>query len=229
MRKHIFANAACIVLSVQIFPAQSPPMRYREFELGSTVASVAKLAGLTEAEAKIVHARPAMMKDLEWRPRYFSEGGGGRRTDPVELVRFRFHDDRLFLVVVDYDPHRTEGMSEADMIEGVSAIYGPTSKPVSRAVRATDLLYGAADTQIAVWGDADHSVTLVRVGYPKAFRLTVADAAIEKLARTSAAEAVRLDAREAPQREIARLKKEADDAAAADAKAKAENKAIFRP
>ena len=38
-----------------------------------------------------------------------------------------------------------------------------------------------------------------------------------------------LDAREAPQREIARLKKEPDEAPASLAKAKVENKAVFTP
>ena len=48
-------------------------------------------------------------------------------------------------------------------------------------------------------------------------------------AMSSSAEAVRLDVKEAPQREIARQKKESDEALAALKKAKTENKAVFRP
>ena len=48
-------------------------------------------------------------------------------------------------------------------------------------------------------------------------------------AMSSSAEAVRLDVKEAPQGEIARQKKESDEALAALEKAKTENKAVFRP
>jgi hypothetical protein len=67
------------------------------------------------------------------------------------------------------------------------------------------------------------------VAYPVSFRLIVASTHLDTLARTASAEAVRLDAKEAPQREIARQKKESDEALAALQKAKTENKAVFRP
>ena len=49
------------------------------------------------------------------------------------------------------------------------------------------------------------------------------------LARTAAARAAVLDDREAPQREAAREKQEAEDLRAAQDKARSTNKAIFRP
>jgi hypothetical protein len=52
---------------------------------------------------------------------------------------------------------------------------------------------------------------------------------LENLARTATEVALRLDTEEAPQREIARLKKQAADSAAAQEKAKSENKAQFKP
>ena len=220
-------GVSALVLSAQALLAQNPA-RYRDFPLGSSLESVARLASVAVSEAKPIHERPAVIKELDWRPRYFSLASS-RQTDPVDQIVFRFIDDQLYQVVADYDPRRTEGMTEADMIEGITAAYGPVSMPLPRASRATDLLYGAPDTPVATWGGADYSVTLLRVAYPKAFRLVVASTALDKLARAASAEAVRLDAREAPQLEIARLKKEADEAAAAHAKAKIENKAIFRP
>lgn len=228
MTSRIFAVGVCIlVLSVQLLSGQER-MRYRDFQLGSDLASVAKLTGLALTEAKIVHHRPSVMKDLEWRPRYFS-GGVAPQTDPVDLMVFRFYDDQLFNVVVDYDRHRTEGMTEADMIEAITATYGPASKPLPRPGRAAMPQYGAPDTPLAIWGDTEYSVTLVRVAYPETFRLVVALTRLENLARTASIEAVRLDAKEAPQREIARQKKEAGEALAAQEKAKIENKAVFRP
>lgn len=228
MTSRIFAIGVCIlVLSAQLLDGEEP-MRYRDFQLGSDLASVAKLTGLALTEAKIVHQRPAVMKDLEWRPRYFS-GGVAPQTDPVDLMVFRFYDDQLFNVVVDYDRHRTEGMTEADMIEAITATYGPASKPLPRPGRAAMPQYGAPDTPLAIWGDTEYSVTLLRVAYPETFRLVVALTRLENLARTASIEAVRLDAKEAPQREIARQKKEAGEALAAQEKAKIENKAVFRP
>ena len=52
---------------------------------------------------------------------------------------------------------------------------------------------------------------------------------LEALARTADAQAIRLDQREAPQREIAREKKEVEDTRLSQAKARAANKAAFRP
>ena len=65
--------------------------------------------------------------------------------------------------------------------------------------------------------------------YPESFRLVVALTRLENLARTATEAAVRLDTAEAPQREIARQKKLAADSAAAQEKAKTENKAQFKP
>jgi hypothetical protein len=42
--------------------------RYRTFELGSELVSVSTLAGVASSEAKIIHLRPALLQDLEWRP-----------------------------------------------------------------------------------------------------------------------------------------------------------------
>jgi hypothetical protein len=52
---------------------------------------------------------------------------------------------------------------------------------------------------------------------------------LEALARTAAAQAIRLDEHEAPQREIARQKKEVEDARLSQEKARITNKAAFRP
>jgi hypothetical protein len=229
MTNRIFAICAgiLITLSAQMLHAEEA-IRYREFELGSDLASIAKLIGAAPSEAKLVHQRPAVMKDLEWRPRYFSRGVSPH-TDPVDLMLFRFYDDQLFRVIVDYDRDRTAGMTEADMIEAITATYGLASRPLPRSGRIPAVQYGAPDKPLAIWGDTQYSITLLRVAYPETFRLVVSFTRLDNLARTASAEAVRLDASEAPQREIERQKKEADEARAAQEKAKIENKAVFRP
>ena len=52
---------------------------------------------------------------------------------------------------------------------------------------------------------------------------------LDALARTADAQAIRLDELEAPRREIARQKKETEDARASQDKARLANKAAFRP
>ena len=226
----------CVTLCVALvilgwLPAQvsaQDTFRYREFQMGSNLASIAKLTSTPMTAAKSIHTRPVVMNDLEWRPRNYS-GSTSPQTDPVDVMLFRFYDDQLFKVIVDYDRRRTDGMSAADMIEAISATYGPVSQVPSRQLGTPTVQYGFPDTPLAVWGNADYSVTLLRVTYPVAFRLVVASTRLDELARTASVAAVRLDAAEAPQRERDRQKREADVSAAAQEKAKTENKAQFKP
>ena len=81
---------------------------------------------------------------------------------------------------------------------------------------------------VARWAGADYSVVLYR-GYSSDFRLIVASPRLEALARTADVQATRLDDREAPQREIARQKKETEDVRATQEKSRVANKAAFRP
>jgi hypothetical protein len=222
------ALPTCMMVFCALAADAQEPVRYREFVMGSDLASVAKVAGATPTGAKVIHTRPAVMQELEWRPRYYS-AGTAPRTDPVDVMLFKFYDNQLFMVVADYDRRRTEGMSGEDMIAAISETYGPISQVPSRTLGTPTVQYGFPDTPLAVWGTSEYSVTLLRVAYPAAFRLVVAHTRLENLARTATAAAVRQDADEAPQRELARQKREAADAAAAQEKAKAENKAQFRP
>jgi hypothetical protein len=221
------SGIALVLLSAHSIWAQDT-FRYREFQLGSDLASIAKITSTPATAAKSIHVRPVAMKDLEWRPRNYS-GSATPQVDPVDVMLFRFYDDQLFKVIVDYDRRRTEGMSAADMIEAISTTYGPVSQVPSRQIGTPTVQYGFPDTPLAVWGTADYSVTLLRVAYPAAFRLVVALTRLDDLARTASVAAVRLDAAEAPQRELDRQKKEAAASAVAQERAKTENKAQFKP
>ena len=204
--------------------------RYREFELGSDVAVVSTVTSTAASDLKVIHHRPAVIQELTWRPRYGARRAASPDTESVEQVVFGFHDGRLFRVTVDYDREQTKGLIDADMVEAISAVYGPQVKPsVSRRQQAPPV-YDDPGTPIAQWGNADNSVMLYRLSsYATSFRLIVTAEPIAALARTAAARALVLDAREAPQRETAREKKEAEDRGAAEEKARSTNKATFRP
>jgi hypothetical protein len=208
--------------------------RYRTFELGTGVAAVSALTGVAASEATIVHQRPVLVQNLAWRPSRWTPGSTSDSTDPVEQILFSFYNDRLFRIAIDYGHDRTEGMTDADMIEAISAVYGPTvksgAKPARSPARAQSEFELESGSPVARWGDAGHAVVLYRTSsYRAAFRLMVTDLAVAELERKGSIQALRLDERDAPQREIAKQKKEQYDARVAAEKARSANKGVFKP
>jgi len=120
--------------------------QYRDYQLGSDLASVAALANVAATEARTIHQRPAVIQELAWRRPYFVSG-----------------------------------------------------------------------------------TTALQKSYASEFRAIVTSARLDALARTADAQAIRLDEREAPQREIARQKKEMEDSRVSQEKARIANRAVFRP
>src|SRR5438128_9222049 len=111
----------CAVFSASLLCA-GDLSSYREFQFGMNLLAVAKQAGMKPAEAKVIHHRPALIQDLEWQPRHFPSSS--LEADPVKDVRFSFYNGELFRMVVNYDRHKTEGLTAEDMIEAISANYG---------------------------------------------------------------------------------------------------------
>jgi hypothetical protein len=204
--------------------------RYRNFESGISLAAVSALTSVAVSQAKTIHQRPAVLQDLEWRPSHWTDGSAVPSTDPIEQLVFSFYNDQLFRIVIDYEHNRTEGMTDADMVEAISAVYGVPVKRPAGPVRLPSRIEGESGTNVARWGDAANTVVLYRTSsYRGAFRLIVTDTALETLAQKATIQAVRLDDQEAPRREVARLKKEQDDGRAAAEKARVANKKVFRP
>lgn len=216
-----------VVLGGQSLSAQTQtPFRYREFALESSVASIVKISGARENETRMVHARPARIEELEWRVRYGRSGS--ELADPVRDIRFTFYDDQLYQVVVTYDRDRTEGLTHDDVIESLTAAYGrPLLLATARGVSRADM--PGTSTVVARWEDAATLLTLTQGTYPPQYQLVLISKTLNAAAATAIKEAVRLDAQEAPQRELDRRKKDAADARVASQKARAINKAAFRP
>ena len=204
--------------------------RYRDFQLGGDLPSISALTGVAAAEAKTIHLRPAVMQELQWRRPYAMSGAAPAQTDAVQQIIFSFYNDQLSKMVVDYDHDRTAGLTDSDLIDAISTEYGPQLKPSLRTGRGiASHVEEESGAPIARWGDPDYSVVLYRSPYSSGFRIIVTSPRLEALARTAGAEAARLDEREAPKREIARQKKEAEDARASEEKARLANKPAFRP
>jgi hypothetical protein len=218
-----------LVVSTQALQGQDRS-RYRDFQLGSDLQSVSALAKVAASDATTVHQRPAVIQKLEWRLPYFMSGSTAPQNDPVREIVFSFYNDQLSKMVVDYDHDRTAGMTDADMIEAISTAYGSPLKPAVKKTRAVaSQVEEESSTPVARWGDADYSVVLYRSSYASGFRIIVTSPQLDALARTADAQAIRLDERGAPQREIARQKKEVEDTRVSQEKARIANKAAFRP
>ena len=142
-----------LVLSTHAVESQER-LRDRDFQLGGSVASVAALSGAPASEAKTIHLRPALTQDLKWRSSIFVSGSTTVQTDPVEQIVFSFYNDQLFRLVVDDDRRRTEGMTDADMIEAASAVYGPIALPARNSF-AGSCPDEEPGTSVARWGASE--------------------------------------------------------------------------
>jgi hypothetical protein len=205
--------------------------RYRDFRLGSALTSVAALAKVSASEAKTLHQRPTLIRELEWRQPYVMSGLTMTQSDPVQRIVFSFYDDQLFRLVISYDRHRTDGLTDGDMIEAISQTYG-VALLQSSSTNVPGLptsLAAEFGRPIALWGDADYAVALYRSSFVSEFRVVVTSPRLDALAQTATAEAIRLDERDAPQREADRKQKEAEDTRTAREKARLANKATFKP
>ena len=225
-RRALAIVALGLLFSTLLYSQGGP--RYRDFQLGGDLPSISALTGVAVSEAKAVHLRPALMQELRWQ-RPYSSSTTPSQTDSVKQIVFSFYNDQLSKMVVDYDHERTAGMTDADLIEAISVDYGPRVKPGARTGRGTlTRVEEESGTLVARWAGADYAVALYR-GFGSDVRLIVASPKLDALARTADIQATRLDDREAPQREIARQKKETEDARASQEKSRVANKAAFRP
>ena len=227
-RRALAIGALGLLLAAPLLHSQGRS-RYRDFQLGGNLASISALTGVAVSEAKTIHSRPAVMQESQWHRPFSSSDASVPQRDPVKQIVFSFYNDQLSKLVVDYDQDRTAGMTDADLVEAISTEYGAQLKTGARTGRGVvSRVEDESGTPVARWAGADYSVTLYR-GYASGFRLIVASPRLEALARTADVQATRLDDREAPQREIARQKKEIEDTRASQEKSRVANKAAFRP
>jgi hypothetical protein len=84
-------------------------------------------------------------------------------------------------------------------------------------------------TIVARWDDGGSVLSLVRAGYSREFQLILLSKQLSVRARSAVKAAQRLDSQEAPQRELDQRKRELDSGRAAQEKARAANKAAFKP
>jgi len=197
---------------------------YRGLKLGMSLAAASKLAGSRPTDARIVQKRPALIQEMNWelRPAQVNP-----KPDPVKDGLLSFFNGELFRIIVTYDRYKIQGMSTDDMIQAISETYGTATKPTAEIAYHSN--YAEVAPVLARWEDSEYSYDLVRTGDRSSFALILYSKRLETLALASIVEAARLDADEAPQRELDKQKKRDDDDRLALDKARAVNKPNFRP
>jgi hypothetical protein len=215
------------LLSMSLIHAQDLS-GYRGYKLGTNLPATAAQAGMQAIEAKVVYQRPAVIQELEWRTQ--SLYGSSTQKDPVKEIVFSFYNDELYRIVVNYDPDRTEGLTDKDLIESISAQYGKPTTPVAKIVSSSSAqAYDSGEKVIARWEDSQCSYNLFRSSYGSVPGLLIFSKRLDALAQAAIVQAIHLNELEAPQRETERQKKEAEQKNSTEQKARAANMVNFRP
>lgn len=199
---------------------------YRGLQFGMTLTAAAAQTGTRLTDARVLHQRPEVIQEMDWRPRS-PVTSNSTKVDPVKEGLLTFFNGELFRIVVTYDRYLIEGMTADDVIQGISTAYGMPAKPNVEIPFNT--IYGKTAAVLARWEDAEYSYNLVRTGDRSSFALVLYSKKLDALAQAAMVEADRLDAQEAPQRELARQKKSADDESLRLDKARSTNLPQFQP
>jgi hypothetical protein len=199
--------------------------KYRDFHLGEPLAGVAKQTGMSPSGAKLISGRPERIEELAYR---IDQNFGISKPDSVRDILFRFDNSSLFEILVTYDRNRTGGLSDDDMIEALSVVYGPASAPVVKEM-AFNSGFNNNVRVIAQWGDPQGLVRLVGFSYGSGFGVAVSSPSDQPRVEAALRESARLDIIEAPQRELELRAKQKAEAQALDDKTRLLNKPGFRP
>lgn len=214
------------VLALPAASAESVFSRYRGMTLGVSVEMVVDHLKVAVSDVKVVHTRPTLVQQLTWRPRHFVSGTSMERDSLSEML-LTFHLGRLTRIAVMYERERTEGLTDADLNEALSSVYGASmllSTPMGTPI------VSAADRQpIGRWGDGETLVLLWRETYPDRVRLSITAIDADREMQEAIVDGVRLETIEAPARDLARRTAEATALRTRHEIVRRDNKAAFKP
>jgi hypothetical protein len=225
MMRNIVVALSLILLSAPVIFGQDLS-KYRTFSLGTSLAELSKQVGPYSHYTTLIHQRPAAIQELTYWTLHSSRSPVG--AYPVSQVLFSFYNGELYRIVVTYDRGDTEGLTDDDMVQAVSARYGTATMlypeinffPTNYLDGSTDKVIPffltsppnrSADRVIARWEDSQNSVILFRSASRNSFGLAISSKRLDAQAEAAIFEFEKLEKREAPQVEIGRVKKEVDN------------------
>jgi hypothetical protein len=182
--------------------------KYRNFSLGTNLAAVLKHTDQRLVDVKATHDGSSLFQELTWRPAYGI--GATSRAESVDEIVFSFYKGELYKMVVTYDRASTEGFTADDMVKSIAAKYGPATSIALEIDSAGNEQYELKQKPVASWEDSQYSFNLVRSQFSNAFQLVIYTKRVAAEADAALAQVVKVDELEAPQRAVARQKKEAD-------------------
>lgn len=204
MMSSVAVAFAMILISVPVIYGQDLS-KYRNLSLGTSLADVSKLTNKKPTDAIVVYQRPALIQQLTWWPAQNADSSLGGQD--VQQIRFSFFNDKLYRIAVAYDNASTRGLTPEDMMKAMTATYGTASGSAGEIKDS----YGTMVKVLARWEDSQYSLNLFQSSISNEFSLVIIVKALDAQADDASAEAVKLEAQEAPDKELARVKKQADD------------------
>ena len=206
VRRVVISLAVLLISAPSIFGQDLS--KYRNFSLGMSLDELSKQVDLDSHEMNLIQKHPAGIQELTLWP--LDSAGSSFKSDSVWQIFFSFHNGELYRILVTYDRHATEGLTAQDMVQAVSAQYGTATRPDTEISFSTNELYRSTEKVIARWEDSQSSINLFHSSMLNSFGLVMLSKRLDSQAEAAIAEAVKLEGQEAPQKEIARQKKEAD-------------------
>jgi hypothetical protein len=198
-----------ILLSAQCIHGQDLS-KYQNFSFGMRLADLSEQVDQKPTEANLIHQRPAVIQELTWWPPLAS---GTRLAEPVRQILFSFYNGELYRILVTYDRYVTEGLTADAMVRTMSAKYGTATRPTAEINFPTNETgeYGTTEKVIVRWEDSQYSFNLFRSPLSNTFGLVMFSKRLDAQAEAAIAESLKLEGQEDPQKEVARVKKEAND------------------
>ena len=182
--------------------------KYRNFSLGTNLATVLKHTEQRLVDVKATHEGSLLFQELTWHP---ANGiGVAYHSENVDDLVFSFYRGELYKMVVTYDRASTAGLTVDDMVKSISAKYGPATSVALAIDSSANELNEPRQKPIASWEDSQYSFDLVQSSFSGAFELVVSSKRVTAEADAALAQVMKVDELEAPQRAVERQKKEAD-------------------
>ena len=202
--------ATCLLITLLFVPMiyAQDLSRYRDFSLGSNFADVSKQINQRPGNSEPIQESSTTIQQMEWWPVPLNLLKG---SESIQKVVFSFYNLKLYKIAATYDSAATAGLTAADMIRAISMSYGTATTVAAKAGSDSATVYRTLEPPLAQWEDGQYSVTLSRDSLLDTFHLVILTKQLNAKAETSVIEAAKQERADAPQKEIDRAKKIADD------------------
>jgi hypothetical protein len=223
--RFVLIGVLCFELFASVGAAQNLS-RYRDFEFGMDINTVAKQLQMDGSAATTVHRRPEVIQTLSWRQYSYLSSS---KPDSLQTLRFDFYNGALARIVVGYDPVQVQGLTVEDIADALSNVYGRPASTDTSVIISPPGLSEESRPVLRKWEDPDYAYSLFSTAYGSSFGIVAVSKKLDLMTAAALREANRLDELEAPLREAERLRKAEEDRQAARDKARLITKPNFRP